>query len=245
MDIATFETIHRFLERTEIPTLFAYVSILPSASTQEIDDVLSRRRRWAQGQQGNPRNRREALWFIKNYSKIQEILLQNRSEYIQFTRSKVSSFALKKLEAFIRGALVYGELTLLAEVSIANQAHRLNIPDENANRLLDDILRKAGLKRPEGLLDHYRTMDIQPDLPAEMLMLFYERRKMWVDRIEDPKKHRRTRKELEAAWLLLKDTERRDRYDNEYRKYYPEPSSLNTSTVVSSTNHADGHCPSV
>jgi hypothetical protein len=226
MDFRTFESLHQELERVGSPSLFAYLDISPTASIQETEAGLDSRRAWAQGQQANPKYRSEAVWFIQNYSRVREILLRMRADYIRFIESRMRSNGLDQLEMFIKGTLVHGALTPLAELAAFQQAERLGIPEDVAASSLDRILTEEGLQRAGDLPDHYVTLGVHPQLPQEHLETFYARRRKWVNNTVDPEKFRRLSTELEAAWWVLGNVERRRQYDHQYRRIFPEPPPL-------------------
>lgn len=232
MDLRTFERLHRELERFDSPTLFAYLEIAPTASIRETEAGIEARRSWAQGQQSNPKYRAEAIWFIQNCGRIREFLLQNRADYLRFIDSQVRRGGLDQLEMFIKGALIHGELSPLAEIAITRQAERIGIPADIAEGCLDRILGEEGLERAGALPDHYSALGIHPLLPHDQLEAYYKRRRKWVNNISERARFRRLSTALEAAWWVLGDAERRRLYDYQYTRIFPEPPPLSELATI-------------
>ncbi|MDG1480128.1 MAG: hypothetical protein P8R54_11090 [Myxococcota bacterium] len=226
MDFRTFEQLHTDLARFESPTLFAYLRIKPTASIRESEAGLEDRHSWAQGQQDNSQDRAEATWFIQNFSRLRDLLLQSRTDYLRFIDAQIRSGGLDQLEMFILGALIHGEFTPLAEIAVAKQAEQIGIPADIAEGCLDRILTEKDLVRAGELPDHYSALGIHPLLPHEQLETFYKRRRKWINNITDRERFRRLSTALEAAWWVLGDAERRRLYDYQYQRIFPEPPPL-------------------
>lgn len=248
MDFRTFETLHKDLEQTGSATLFAYVEIPQTAPIRDTESGLDNRRAWAQGQQSNPKYRTEAVWYIQNYTCIREVLLHHRADYIRFIESRMRSGGLDQLEMFIKGALVHGELTPLAEIAIAKQGVKLGIPADITDSSLDRLLADEGLERSGTLPDHYTNLGVHPHLPQDQLEAFYERRRRWATNINDREKFRRVNTELEAAWFVLGDPDRRKGYDHQYSRIFPAPPPLDdfgTVTPEPRTSEPEDGAPDV
>jgi hypothetical protein len=80
MDRRDFDQIEKFLGTVGKPSLFEYYAVDPEADVPAVEEALKKKRGWAQGQQGNPKFRAEALWVIKNMALVRRALVDERHD---------------------------------------------------------------------------------------------------------------------------------------------------------------------
>ena len=105
MDRRDFDQIEKFLGTVGKPSLFEYYAVDPEADAAAVEEALKKKRGWAQGQQGNPKFRAEAMWVIKNMALVRKALVEERADYLKEVRSKDASRNIEILTLFIKGAL--------------------------------------------------------------------------------------------------------------------------------------------
>ncbi len=89
-----------FLLQTGARDLLEYLELPEHFSVGELDDALARRRRWCQGQQGNPKHRDHARWFIRNTGGIRHQLTVGLPAYRQGRAQQRRQVALVFLTQF-------------------------------------------------------------------------------------------------------------------------------------------------
>ncbi len=234
MDASVLNEIQRFLTSVEKSDLFEYLEIERDADEATVTHALQVRRSWAQGQQANPKFRNEALWVIKNIETLKSALLENRSDYLLEIEQRSEESKLEMLSVFIKGTLADGDLTARGEEAIRLEGEQLGLAEAAIIRRVGEILaeRDAGtISSDEAdieLTDLYDILDTPPDSNPTELEEAYRARYRWARQLRDPNKSSKIYAQLDEAWRVLKDPERRAAYDAERKSATSPPTPPNT-----------------
>jgi len=222
IDDADLEEIYRFLGTVEQPDLFAYLSQERDASASKVKTALRRRRSWAQGQQANPKYRQEALWLIKNIQLVRTALIDQREVYLSETDERANQRNIQALRFFIQTTLVDGTLHPQDEAKILECAEELGIDEAEVTAHIELVLTamdqgvlETTPQEEDEAPDHYEVLDVEPGVDQEALEAAYRERYRWARNLRDTEESSRVYAELDAAWRVLKDPERRAQYDLE------------------------------
>ena len=147
MDPQQLETLNTFLSQVARDNLFQYLGLRLEATDDEARAAIKKRRSWAQGQQSNPKYRSEAIWVIKNISLIKQILLEERTTYVQQLRLEKHRSALRTLSVYILGAMAGGVLSNLAEKAIRERGVKLGLPETLINQQIERLLKDQNAHR--------------------------------------------------------------------------------------------------
>jgi len=232
MDANALDEIHRFTQSVEQPDLYAYLGIEQSADKSAITHALQVRRSWAQGQQANPKFRQEALWLIKNIKLVKTALLNESERYLKDIAIRDERSKLETLSMFIKGTLADGELTARGEEAIQTQAKEMGLPESLVIRRIGEILAERDAENmaepsvspPDPLqptidlsavTDLYEILDTPPDSDVDTLEEAYRRRYRWARQLRDTEHSSRIYAQIDEAWRVLKDPQKRAAYDKE------------------------------
>lgn len=221
MDRRDFDQIEKFLGTVGKPSLFEYFAVDPDADVAAVEEGLKKKRGWAQGQQGNPKFRAEALWIIKNMGLVRKALLDERQDYLHEVRSKDASRNLEILTLFIKGALADGHLTGKKEDAIRHQGRELGLEADLVTAQIEAIMIELGATRggedeateDAPLVDYYAALEVARDADPEELERAYRARYRWARNLRDVKKASEVYAQLDEAWRILKDPEKRELYN--------------------------------
>jgi hypothetical protein len=237
MDASVLDDIQRFLNSVEKQDLFEYLDVEQAADEATVTHALQVRRSWAQGQQANPKFRNEALWLIKNIENLKTALITERADYLLEIKQRHEETKLETLSIFIKGTLTDGELTARGEEAIELEGEQLGLTESVIIRRIGEILaeRDAGTIFSETpdleLTDLYETLDTPPDSDPTVLEEAYRARYRWARQLRDPNQSSTIYGQLDEAWRVLKDPERRAAYDAE-RKVSQGPTDKAQTTDV-------------
>ena len=228
MDPKSLDQIHRFTASVDHADLYAYLDIEPDAEKATIIHALQVRRSWAQGQQANPKYRNEALWVIKNIKMLTQALTTSSSLYKSDVAARDEQEKLETLSIFIKGTLADGDLTARGEEAIQKQGELLGLTESTVIRRVGEILAERDANQHAEATDTplssfeihesqdlYEVLDTPPDSDQETLERAYRERYRWARQLQDRNKSSRVYALLDEAWRVLKDPERRAKYDAE------------------------------
>jgi hypothetical protein len=223
MDRRDLDEIERFLTSVGRPSLFAYYGVDPTAPHATLEDVVKKRRTWAQGQQSNPKYKFEALFLIKSNSLLRRVMLEEVDEYRAHVTDDTAGRNLDVLSLFIRGTLSSGALTSQAEAAILHQGRQLDLADAAVARRLEEILAETGMLRDEPepddvtaegtAIDHYAILGVATNAQPAAIEDAYRNRYRWARSLKDLKRSSEVLQALDEAWRMLSDPKRRVRYD--------------------------------
>jgi curved DNA-binding protein CbpA len=221
MDRRDFDQIEKFLGIVGKPSLFEYYAVDPDADPATVEEALKKKRGWAQGQQGNPKFRAEALWIIKNMALVRKALVDERQDYLKEVRSKDASRNLEILTLFIKGALADGHLTAKKEDAIRHQGRELGLDEDVVAAQVETTMAELGATRggedeateDAPLVDYYAALEVARDADPEELERAYRARYRWARNLRDVKKASEVYAQLDEAWRILKDPQKRELYN--------------------------------
>jgi|GEM_PF-1678990 len=243
LDERDLEQIDSFLVKVGKGSLFEYYKLGTSAPADRLDRAVRKRREWAQGQQSNPKFRDEALWLIKNNNLVRRTLIDARSDYVAFISTRVDKKALETLTLFVKGTLAAGVLTPEGEAAIHRQGKTLKLPDDRVLACVEELLAETGVSRaasplpqqtlPEGdpwdddftelaeFVDHYAILEVSAEATLEEIEGAHRTRYRWARSLSDKRKSSEIYAQLDEAWRVLKDADRRSAFDAIYRMRNP------------------------
>jgi hypothetical protein len=272
-----FDQIDRFLTVVGQGSLLAYYDLDAGTAQDSAESAIQARRRWAQGQQANPKYRVEARWIITHNALIRRVLLDRRAEYVAELARREHEHALGVLDQFLLGILAGGRLPSASEDAVRQRGRALGLPDSLIVGRIDARLAETGAQRtgvqgdagrappvaapsPEveaslppaptmpGFLDHYRTLGAEASATLSELEVALRARYRWARTIRDPARAAQIYDSLDEAWRVLRDVERRARYDEERQDRLEEgtPSlDLDPAVGLDPGRHGLGQLPGV
>jgi curved DNA-binding protein CbpA len=243
--------IERFLALVGQSSLFAYYDIDADTPADAVERAISARRKWAQGQQANPKYRPEALFIIKQGALLRRALVEQPDAYRRHMLAAERSRSLESLDQFLLGILAGGVLAAEAEDAVRQRGRALSLAPELVQARIDQKLRETGARRigaapslppqptwsdddadslapapvaapagppPPDFLDHYETLDVSPDADLPTLEAALRARYRWARTLKDPAQAGPVYDGLDEAWRVLRDPDRRARYDAQRRE---------------------------
>jgi hypothetical protein len=236
MNERDLDEISRFLASVGKSSLFEYLGAATDAPNDEMEKAIRTRRSWAQGQQSNPKYKREALWVIKNIARIKRALLEDRAAYVKALDGADQGRKLQVLKLFIMGTLAEGLMTAKGEEAIREQARTLGLDSAAVDAQIKKMLVEHKARRegdapegggPEGgraaFVDHYAVLDVYPDADINTLEKAYRDRYHWARQLKDPRKSEDIYRRLDDAWNVLNKPGSRARYDERRREVLGDP----------------------
>ena len=110
MNPRSLQVADEFCRLVDTPDLLSYLDAGPSDGREAVVAALKAKRRYMQGMQSNPKYRRAALHFIKNFTDLEQVLDDPLAYHKEIAR-RARSEALPMLEAIVQGAMLDGPLT--------------------------------------------------------------------------------------------------------------------------------------
>ncbi len=234
------ELIESFLTKVGKADLFEYYKLAAQAPSERLDRAVRKRRQWAQGQQSNPKFRDEALWLIKNNKLVRRTLLEEREAYLEALTTRVDARSLETLALFVKGTLAAGVLTPDGEAAIHKQGEALGLDQEKVRTCIEEQLEETGTGRGAspaalptgdpweddltelaGFVDHYAILEIEQVASLEEIERAHRTRYRWARSLSDKKRASEIYAQLDEAWRILKDDDRRAAFDAIYRLRNP------------------------
>ena len=221
MDRRELDEIDRFLAMIGQATLLTYYGVQPATSVDDVDALIKKRRAWAQGQQSNPKFKSEALFVIKQNALLRKALLEEPEEYRTHVNAGHVQRNLESLRLLINASISAGAVQDGAEAAIRNQGRELGLPDVLVTQQIEAAMNAAGLRVEPGseptpapsLVDFYEALDTPAQSSAEQLEQAYRARYRWARGLSDLTRSADMLNKLDQAWTVLRDPERRARYD--------------------------------
>ena len=215
-DIADFE---RFLAAVGKADLFAYFSVAPDATDEEVGDAIQTRRTWAQGQQGNPKFKTEAIWLIKNASRVRRALLEERDAYRAHLSEVAEQQQVEVLRMVIFGALAGGVLSVASEAAVRAEGEKLGLAGDRVTATLEAMLREHGARREaatdgaDSFVDYYAILRVMPTADRGEIDRAYRDRYRQALQLPDKKRAEVLQRHLDRAVEVLSSSSERVRYD--------------------------------
>jgi len=230
MDARDLQQIDAFLSDLGQASLLEYYGIAADTPPDEVKSRVKTKRSWAQAQQANPKFRYQALWLIKNNSLVQRVLVTEMRAYVEAVAARERDRKLQMLDLFVQGSLVSGRLSSESESAIRRQASEMGLTDAETTRYLEE---KVGGGDQESLFDsndpklapkddnftdYYDLLQITPQATAEEVEEAYRERYRWARTLKDLQRANEIYRQIEQAWRILSDLNRRRDYDDQRSK---------------------------
>lgn len=231
MDPRDLKEVDTLLGTVGKTSLFEYYEVDPHSEDDVLDQAVKKRRSWAQGQQANPKFRTEALWLIKHNALVRRVLVDHRGEYLREIEQRVQRQRLKELSTFIRGTLASGKLTPEAEDAIRDQGLALGLPDDLITQRIDEMLDETGVSRDDSVIEDlppptrglastsgpfvnfYELLGLEPSASPERVELAHREKYREARNRKDKERASEMYAQLDEAWRVLHDPEKRAEYD--------------------------------
>ena len=133
-----------FCKLVGAPHLVAYLGAQETDEPMAVQAKLKSRRRFMQGMQGNPKYKREALFLIRHYSTLHQVL-DDVEAYLADARDRSESVHLPVLEMTIRGILAAGAPTSEQTEYLRRNAVELGVSDATFERVLTKAAEEYGV----------------------------------------------------------------------------------------------------
>jgi hypothetical protein len=170
------------------PDLLSYLGVEADADEASARSKLKKRRKYMQGMQGNPKYKQEALFLIKHFAALNEVL-GDLPAYRAEARRRSESEHLPVLEMTVRGVLAGGGLTEEQEEFLRHNAIALGVSERTYEEILRRLAKEAGVPLVGGLptpppvpergeaRDLYQLLRIPPSAsPSEVAEAYQQRR---------------------------------------------------------------------
>ncbi len=136
MDANPFDVADEFCRLVQTPSLLDYLGVGPDGSSADALEKLKARRKHMQGMQSNPKYKKEALFLIKNFGALSDVLVDLRVYQDDISR-RAESGNLHILELTLRGMVAGSKrITRDQEQFLRKNAKELRISEAAYTRLL-------------------------------------------------------------------------------------------------------------
>ncbi|HNH49069.1 MAG TPA: DnaJ domain-containing protein, partial [Myxococcota bacterium] len=222
MDQKELDEVTRFLQGQGCSDLFAYYELSHECSAAEADEAVRKRRRWAQGQQSNPKYKSEALFVIKTNGFLSQLMTRDLEAYRTLVRSQSAANPLETFLQHLRRAVEAGPVTAAVEASLLQKGRELGLKDpviqQHLSLYTETTVREHGDLSAEDLsVDHYRVLEVSPDATEAEIDDAYRARYRKARSLKDTKQSADILMALDRAIAVLKKPDARRNYDD-YRR---------------------------
>ena len=203
------------------PSLFVYLEATEATDAAELRSRLKKRRKYMQGMQGNPKYKQEAVFLIKHFSALHDVL-DDVSAYKADLRRRAESEHLPVLEMTIRGVLASGGLNADQYNFLRHNAIQLGIAEATFEEALRRAASESGIPMVGGLptptpapmrnqaTDLYAILGLDNRATVRQIEAAYAARRAEVERgLPDPDMLRK----LDIAKKVLSNEAARIQYD--------------------------------
>ena len=146
-DASPQEVAAEFCRLVQTTDLFDYLGLARDATAEEAREALSKKRRYMQGMQGNPKFKDSAKFLIKHYRQLEEVL-DDPSAHLRAAQRAEEQTKLPMLEFALAGVLADGVLSESEESFLRTAALELGISEETYERVLYAKADAAGVTVP-------------------------------------------------------------------------------------------------
>lgn len=222
MEQRTTEEIERFLAGVGQSSLLAYYGIDASASAEEREEAVKKKRAWAQGQQSNPKFKAEALFLIKQNAMLRRVVVLEPDTYRQVLEGVGAATRIEAWKARIREAAASGVLTARAGINLQNEGARLDLNDASVAAAIEAVLAELGATRSGEARDElsllvetdlYAVLHVPVNASPDELEAAHRARYKWARNLNDIKRSQDELNRLDRAWRVLSQPARRAAYD--------------------------------
>lgn len=225
MDRREVEEIEAFLNQVGQPSLLAYYGLSATSADADKEAAIKKRRAWAQGQQANPKYKAEAMFLIKNNGLIRRVLVDDFDAYRANLLASEMPEKIDELISFLSSSL--GTSTVLtpqAEAATKLRGRQLGLSENALDQKINEALDRLGITRGPSTavdelplsaraIDYYEVLHAPPTASTADLELAYRARYRWARNLKDLKRSSEFLSQLDEAWRVLQNPERRAQYD--------------------------------
>ena len=234
--------IDRFLLSTGKENLYDYLGTEPAASTEERETAITSKRKWAQGQQSNPKYKQEAVWFIRHLALCQEAVLHQADNYLAHVRAKEDAHKLESLSKFIAGVVSQGPIGVGGIQVILEHGLRVGLFVDQIQHLLARQMLEHGVERLSGhdpnFVNHYAELSVTRNATHAEIEHAYRTKYDEVRTQRDSSEATAAVRTLDQAWDILGTPHARTAFDELYDEQalaqQPTPTTGNTDQAVNS-----------
>lgn len=218
-----------FCKMVGVPDLLTYLGLDEQTDPTEIRVQLKARRKFMQGMQSNPKYKREALFLIKNFSSLNEVLA-DLPAYLGDAHRRAESEHLPVIEMTVRGVLAGGSVSEDQLDYLRRNATELGVSEATFTELLDRVGGEFGIKFNEGQadssspisagsasgsppLDLYQLLGVSNTANEDDVRIAYHRRLDELDALRNKSEQESMRRRIEIARKVLENEAARRHYD--------------------------------
>ncbi|MEQ1503750.1 MAG: hypothetical protein ABMB14_16035 [Myxococcota bacterium] len=225
MESVDLELAAEFCKLVGAPNLLVYLGLDEDADPGDAAGRLKARRKFMQGMQGNPKYKREALFLIKNFSALNEVLA-DLPTYLRDAQHRSESEHLPVVEMTVRGVLAGGAVTEDQIAYLRRNAAELGVTEVTFREVLARLSAELGTPLDPALLgrtglstgrddslDLYELLGVPGAASEADISAAFDRRVAEVATIADPVVREAVRHRLEMARDTLADDANRRQYD--------------------------------
>lgn len=229
MDSRNLEHAAEFCKLVGAPDLLAYLGLDADVDAAEARQKLKARRKYMQGMQGNPKYKQEALYLIKHFAALDDVL-GDPAAYLTDAQRRAESVHVPILEMSVRSVLAGGSLQVEQEDFLRRNAIEMGISEETFEELLERLAREAGVKRPSAReptpipprrsdpprpsgVEFYELLGVPPQASADEVREAWGRRRAQVERLPASQQREELLVRLDLAHAVLSDRNAREQYD--------------------------------
>jgi SAM-dependent methyltransferase len=136
-----------FCRLVQTEDLFQYLGLEKNCSAEEALAALSKKRKYMQGMQGNPKFKDSAKFLIKNYRALEEVL-SKPSLHLDASRKAIEDAKLPMLEFALAGVLSDGVMSPQEEAFLRTVALELGISVATYEAVVSEKAAAAGVVVP-------------------------------------------------------------------------------------------------
>lgn len=222
MEAEDLELAAEFCKLVGAPNLLVYLGLDESADPGDARARLKARRKFMQGMQGNPKYKREALFLIRHFTGLCEVL-NDVPGYISDAMRRAESEHLPVIEMTVRGVLAGGSLSDDQVQYLRRNAAELGVTEVTFWHVLNRVAAEIGVpvhetppspaSPPEPPVDLYTLLGIAPTANEDDVRIAYTRRLEELDELTDPEAGEALRRRIEIARKVLQNEAARRSYD--------------------------------
>lgn len=220
MEAEDLDLAAEFCKIVGAPNLLVYLGLDEAADPADARARLKSRRKFMQGMQGNPKYKREALFLIRHFSNLSDVL-NDVPSYISDTLRRAESEHLPVIEMTVRGVLASGSLSDDQVQYLKRNAAELGVTEVTFWHVLNRVASELGVpvhetppsSSPEPQTDLYTLLGIASTANEDDVRIAYTRRLEELDELTDPAAGEAMRRRIEIAKKVLQNEAARRSYD--------------------------------
>jgi hypothetical protein len=240
MQAEDLELAAEFCKLVGTPSLLEYLGLESGVGAEEAQARLKARRKFMQGMQGNPKYKREALFLIRHFTSLNDVL-GDLGAYGADARRRAESEHLPVIEMTVRGVLRSGATPTDDQIAyLRRNAAELGVGEATFRDILVRIAAEAGIALPSHLggpspapvpdptppsgptsmppLPHeahdlYQLLGISPAAKEDDVRIAHQRKMEEIEAIADPLVREQLRRNYEIAKKVLSNEAARRHYD--------------------------------